>query len=344
MQEKKFLALFNTAKAASPIPPIWLMRQAGRYLPEYRQTRQKAGNFLNLCYDPALATQVTLQPITRYHFDAAILFADILLIPHALGQKLWFVEGEGPRLTPFETPAALNPDKIHATLAPIYQTLKNLTQALPAQTTLIGFAGAPWTVASYMVAGRGTPDQAPAHAFYKKDRPAFDALINILIDATSDYLAHQIEAGAEVVQIFDSWAGSLSGDERARYCFEPNARIIKNLRQRGFNTPIIAFPRGIGADSLAFVKAAQPDALSLDETIDINWACENLPPDLITQGNLHPDHLITGGAPLNAAIDAILSATKNRRHIFNLGHGIKPQTPPDHVAQLVARIRGETND
>ncbi len=340
MQEKKFLASFNTAKAIPPIPPIWLMRQAGRYLPEYRQTRQKAGSFLELCYDPDLAAQVTLQPIARYDFDAAILFADILLIPHALGQKLWFVDGEGPRLDPLKDPAALTPDKIHTTLAPIYQTLENLTQALPTPTALIGFAGAPWTVASYMIAGRGTPDQAPAHAFYKNNRPAFDALIEILIESTSTYLTRQIEAGAEVVQIFDSWAGSLSGDERARYCFEPNARIIQNIRQQHQNIPIIAFPRGIGQDILHFAKAVRPDGLSLDENIDINWACENLPQEIILQGNLHPQDLIAGGDQLNAAIDAILSATKNRRHIFNLGHGIQPQTSPDHVAQLVARIRG----
>jgi uroporphyrinogen decarboxylase len=266
-----------------PVPPIWMMRQAGRYLPEYRATREKAGDFLSLCYTPDLAAEVTLQPIRRYGFDAAILFADILLLPQALGADLWFVTGEGPRLSTLTTPeglAALKPvEAIHETLAPVYETVRILVRELPRETTLIGFAGAPWTVATYMIAGRGTPDQGPAHALKAADRATFQRLIDRLTEATIDYLSAQVDAGAEVVKLFDSWAGSLKGRDFDDFALEPAKRIIAGLKARHPGLPVIAFPREAGARYVGFARATGADGVALDNSVTAEWAAENVQKD-----------------------------------------------------------------
>ena len=335
--DKKLLSVLGGAIPS--VPPIWLMRQAGRYLPEYRATRENAGGFLDLCYNPSLAEEVTLQPIRRYGFDASILFADILLIPEALGQKLWFETGEGPRLTPIENADQLSLDNVAAHLAPIFETVGRLSTSLPSETTLIGFAGAPWTVASYMVAGRGTPDQAPARQLAEQDPQAFQSIIDILVTATIDYLAAQVSAGAEVLQLFESWAASLKGEAFERWCVAPVGAIISGLRARGIDTPVIAFPRAADYHMGTYCQAVACDALGLDTSADIDMVREEVGADMVLQGNLDPQILVAGGAALDAAIDDILTRTRGTPHIFNLGHGIVPQTPPDHVAQLVARIR-----
>ena len=342
VSQKKLLHVLQGHPIASQSsPPIWLMRQAGRYLPEYRATREQAGGFLDLCYSPELAEQVTLQPIARYGFDAAILFADILLIPQALGQELWFETGEGPRLTPIIDGDALRLDGVQAHLAPIAETVKRLSDSLPSQTTLIGFAGAPWTVASYMVAGRGTPDQAPARALAQKDPSAFQSIIDILVAASIDYLAAQIEAGADVLQIFESWAGSLEGNEFERWCVAPMAALINGLRARGIKAPIIAFPRAAKAHMGEYCTAVKCDGLGLDTGADIDAVRKETGPDMVLQGNLDPMILVEGGEKLTRAVQLILEKTRGTRHIFNLGHGIVPQTPPENVARLVDLVRGE---
>ena len=338
MQSKPFLQLLEK-KTPPNVPPIWLMRQAGRYLPEYRATREVAGGFLNLCYTPELAEEVTLQPIRRYDFDASILFADILLIPQALGQKLWFETGEGPRLDPIMRADDLTPDRIMATLNPVIKTVSRLSKSLPEKTTLIGFAGAPWTVATYMVAGRGTPDQAPARNLAQAQPEDFQAIIDVLVGATIEYLAAQIEAGAQVVQLFESWAGSLSGAEFERWCLEPVAKIISGLRAKGLDTPVIGFPRAADYDMASYVARTKCQILGLDTFADRRQMVREVPNDIILQGNLDPLTLVEGGAMLDAAIDQILSDFEGRRFVFNLGHGIVPQTPPEHVAQLVKRVR-----
>ena len=326
-----------------PTPPVWLMRQAGRYLPEYRATRAQAGDFLSLCYTPDLAAEVTLQPIRRYGFDAAILFADILLIPDALGADLWFVTGEGPRLSTITGPDGLKPlkgkDDIHDHLAPVYETVKILSQELPSETTLIGFAGAPWTVATYMIAGRGTPDQAPAHKLRQEDPATFDALINLLTDATIEYLSKQVEAGAEVVKIFDSWAGSLKGEAFNRYALEPAKKITQEMKQRFPGLPVIAFPREAGDKYIGFAKAVGADCLALDTSVDATWAAQHLQKDGCVQGNLDPKLMITGGDALRQEARRILDALKNGPHIFNLGHGITPEADPENVHVLLEEIR-----
>ncbi|WP_340302780.1 uroporphyrinogen decarboxylase [Roseobacter sp. HKCCD7870] len=326
-----------------PTPPVWLMRQAGRYLPEYRATRAQAGNFLSLCYTPDLAAEVTLQPIRRYGFDAAILFADILLIPDALGADLWFVTGEGPRLSTITGPDGLKPlkgkDDIHDHLAPVYETVKILSQELPKETTLIGFAGAPWTVATYMIAGRGTPDQAPAHKLRQEDPATFDALINLLTDATIEYLSKQVEAGAEVVKIFDSWAGSLKGEAFDRYALEPAKKITQEMKQRFPGLPVIAFPREAGDKYIGFAKAVGADCLALDTSVDATWAAQHLQKDGCVQGNLDPKLMITGGDALRQEARRIVDALKNGPHIFNLGHGITPEADPENVHVLLEEIR-----
>lgn len=328
------------------VPPIWLMRQAGRYLPEYRASRATAGGFLDLCYDPALAEEVTLQPIRRYGFDASILFADILLIPQALGQSLWFETGEGPRLSPITNADGLSLDKLTTHLAPIYQTVGRLSLSLPRETTLIGFAGAPWTVASYMVAGRGTPDHAPARDLAARDAAAFQSIIDMLVAATVDYLAAQVEAGAEVLQLFESWAASLEGAAFERWCVAPVAAIIEGLRARNINVPIIAFPRAAKTHMGAYCEATGCDALGLDTSADVDAVRQEVGPDMVLQGNLDPQVLVTGGAALDAQVSDILAKTRGTPHIFNLGHGIVPQTPPENVARLVelVRNRGEGGD
>ncbi|PZQ96585.1 MAG: uroporphyrinogen decarboxylase [Cereibacter sphaeroides] len=327
-----------------PTPPIWMMRQAGRYLPEYRATRAKAGDFLSLCYTPDLAAEVTLQPIRRYGFDAAILFADILLVPQALGADLWFVEGEGPRLSVTATEqavGALKPtDAIHERLAPVYETVRILSRELPHETTLIGFAGAPWTVATYMIAGRGTPDQGPAHALKNANRETFQRLIDRITEATVEYLSMQVEAGAEVVKLFDSWAGSLKGRDFDDFAIEPARRIIAALKARYPHLPIIAFPREAGAAYEGFARATGADCVALDNSVDANWAAAHVQRDGCVQGNLAPIHMVTGGPALDAATRALVQAFSGGSHIFNLGHGITPDADPDNVARMIEVVRG----
>lgn len=324
-------------------PPIWMMRQAGRYLPEYRATRAKAGDFLSLCYNPELAAEVTLQPIRRFGFDAAILFADILLVPQALGADLWFVTGEGPRLSRIESAqdmARLKPaDAIHDRLSPVYQTLRILRDELPRETALIGFAGAPWTVATYMIAGRGTPDQAPAHALKDVDRATFAALIDLITEATIDYLSHQIEAGAEVVKLFDSWAGSLSGADFDDFAIAPTRRIIAALKARHPHTPIIAFPREARDRYIGFAKATGADCVALDNSVSADWAAREVQTDGCVQGNLDPRHMVTGGPELVTEAQRITRALRGGPHIFNLGHGITPDADPDNVARMIEAVR-----
>ena len=325
------------------VPPIWMMRQAGRYLPEYRATRAQAGDFLSLCYNSELAAEVTLQPIRRYGFDAAIMFADILLIPQALGADLWFVTGEGPRLSTVTSAAdfdQLRPaDETDATLNPIYETLRILSRALPAETTLIGFAGAPWTVATYMIAGRGTPDQGPAHKLMTENPDVFERLIDLLTEATIDYLSKQIDAGAEVVKLFDSWVGSLKGNDFERFSLAPIRRIITALKARHPNTPVIAFPREAGEKYLGFAKATGADCLALDNSVDPQWAAAHLQPDGCVQGNLKSSHMVSGGPALVEDTKRIVAAFRNGPHIFNLGHGITPQADPDNVQRMIDAVR-----
>jgi uroporphyrinogen decarboxylase len=327
-----------------PVPPIWMMRQAGRYLPEYRATRAQAGDFLSLCYNPELAAEVTLQPIRRYGFDAAILFADILLLPQALGADLWFVTGEGPRLSTLTSRAefeALKPaDAVHETLSPIYETVRILSSALPSETTLIGFAGAPWTVATYMVAGRGTPDQAPAHALMAQDRALFASLIDRLTEATVEYLSAQIAAGAEVVKLFDSWAGSLKGQDFDDFALGPAQRIIAALKARHPGVPVIAFPREAGARYEGFARATGADCVALDNSVAPDWAAAHVQIDGCVQGNLASSHLVTGGEDLVAETKRIVRAFSGGPHIFNLGHGITPDADPDHVQRMIDAVRG----
>ncbi|MEJ6392721.1 uroporphyrinogen decarboxylase [Gymnodinialimonas sp. 2305UL16-5] len=326
------------------VPPVWLMRQAGRYLPEYRATRAEAGDFLSLCYNPDLAAEVTLQPIRRYGFDASILFADILLLPHALGADVWFVTGEGPRLSTITEASGLvklkGKDDIHDHMAPVYETVRILSRELPSDTTLIGFAGAPWTVATYMIAGRGTPDQAPAHALREGDPETFGALINLLTEATIEYLDQQVQAGAEVVKLFDSWAGSLKGDAFDRFALEPVKRIIAGLKSRHPGLPVIVFPREAGEKYVGFAKAVGADALAIDTAVDTNWAAEYLQPNSCVQGNLDPKLMVTGGDALISETRRIVEALKGGPHIFNLGHGITPDADPENVHRMLEAIRG----
>ena len=343
MPEKKKL-LRSLAGEAMDVPPVWLMRQAGRYLPEYRATRAQAGDFLSLCYNPDLAAEVTLQPIRRYGFDAAILFADILLIPQALGADLWFVTGEGPRLSTITDASGMvemkGKDDIHDHLAPVYETVKILSRELPRETTLIGFAGAPWTVATYMIAGRGTPDQAPAHKLREEDPETFGALIDLLTEATIEYLDMQVQAGAEVVKLFDSWAGSLKGDAFDRFAKAPAKRIITELKARHPNLPVIAFPREAGDKYIGFAKEVGADALAIDTSVDAEWAAANLQCDSCVQGNLDPKLMVSGGEALQSEARRICDTLRGGPHIFNLGHGITPDADPENVHRLLEAIRG----
>ncbi|MZR13467.1 uroporphyrinogen decarboxylase [Maritimibacter sp. DP07] len=326
-----------------PTPPIWMMRQAGRYLPEYRATREKAGDFLSLCYTPELAAEVTLQPIRRFGFDAAILFADILLVPQALGADLWFVKGEGPRLSTIDGQAdfdKLGPvDEIHETLGPIYETVSILSRELPEDVPLIGFAGAPWTVATYMIAGRGTPDQGPAHALKAENRELFAALIDRITEATIEYLSRQVAAGAECVKIFDSWAGSLQGHDFDEFCIGPIARIIAELKERHPGIPVIAFPREAGDRYIGFHKATGADCVALDNSVSAEWAAKYVQVDGCVQGNMDPRHMVTGGQALVDEAQAITRALRGGPHIFNLGHGITPDADPDNVAKMIEAVR-----
>ncbi|MDV4143434.1 uroporphyrinogen decarboxylase [Shimia sp. FJ5] len=326
-------------------PPIWMMRQAGRYLPEYRATRAEAGDFLSLCYNSELAAEVTLQPIRRYGFDAAILFADILLLPQALGADLWFVTGEGPRLSTIESQAdfdKLKPaSEIHETLNPIYETVRILSRELPDETTLIGFAGAPWTVATYMIAGRGTPDQGPAHALKDSNPALFDQVIELLTEGTIDYLSKQIEAGAEVVKIFDSWAGSLKGADFDKYALEPAKKIIAALKERHPGIPVIAFPRGAGERYEGFAKATGADCVAVDDAVSADWVAEHVQKDGCVQGNLKSSHMVTGGQALVDETRKIVEALGSGPHIFNLGHGITPDADPENVQLMIDTVRGK---
>ncbi len=325
------------------VPPIWMMRQAGRYLPEYRATRAQAGDFLSLCYNSELATEVTLQPIRRYGFDAAILFADILLVPQALGADLWFVTGEGPRLSTITAQRDFDQLRdvadIHETLNPIYNTVRLLANELPSDVTLIGFAGAPWTVATYMIAGRGTPDQEPAHALMQENTPLFEALLARITAATIEYLSAQIEAGAEVVKIFDSWAGSLKGETFEKYALAPAREITAALKLRHPHIPIIGFPREAGEKYIGFARATGIDCVALDNSVDAKWAAEHIQVDGCVQGNLASRHMVTGGEELVTETRQIVQALSNGPHIFNLGHGITPDANPDNVQLMIDTVR-----
>ncbi len=326
------------------VPPVWMMRQAGRYLPEYRATRAQAGDFLSLCYNSELAAEVTLQPIRRYGFDAAILFADILLLPQALGADLWFETGEGPRLstiTSQEDFAKLKgADEIHAHLAPVYETVRILSRELPKETALIGFAGAPWTVATYMIAGKGTKDQGPAHALKAGNRALFQAVIDRLTEATVLYLSAQIAAGAEVVKLFDSWAGSLKGQDFEDFAVAPAKRIIGEINRLHPGTPVIAFPREAGEGYVGFARATGANCVALDNSVSADWAAEHVQVDGCVQGNLAPEHMVTGGQALVDETKRIVRAFSKGPHIFNLGHGITPDADPDNVQRMIDAIRG----
>lgn len=337
---KPLLATLKGERQA--IPPLWLMRQAGRYLPEYRALRAEKGGFLALVEDSDAAAEVTLQPIRRFGFDGSILFSDILMIPRALGQDLWFETGEGPRLAPLmDNVDAVDTLVYHPqALEAVYGTVRRVAAALPPQVTFLGFAGSPWTVATYMIAGQGSREQAAARRLAYADLGLMQALIDKIVASTVDYLAKQIEAGVEAVQLFDSWAGSLSPAQFERWVIAPNAAIVSQLRQRCPNTPIIGFPKGAGGKLAAYARETQVDAIALDESVDPVWADANLPADLPVQGNLDPLALIAGGETLDAAVDRILDAFPMRPHVFNLGHGIQQDTPIAHVEALIARVRG----
>src|SRR5215210_4580788 len=324
------------------IPPVWMMRQAGRYLPEYRAVRQQADGILGLCFSPALAAEVTLQPIRRFGFDAAILFSDILVIPHALKRHVTFVAGEGPQLEPIEDPAAINklPAEVdHDVLAPVYETIARVKPELPEAVTFLGFCGAPWTVATYMIAGHGTPDQAPARLFAYRHPEAFAALIDLLARVSADYLIRQLQAGVDAVQIFDTWAGVLPPEELRRWCIAPTQRIIADVRTRFPNARIIGFPRGAGTALTSYVADVPVDAISLDWRIDRSFARDQIQTRRPIQGNLDPLALLAGGAALDRSVDDILQAFADGPFIFNLGHGILPETPIAHVEQMLKRVR-----
>jgi len=326
-----------------PTPPLWLMRQAGRYLPEYRAIRSKAKSFLDFCYTPELATEATLQPIRRFGFDAAILFCDILVAPDALGQSVSFEQGEGPRLKPIETAAdlaALRDEADWSRLAPVLETVARAKAALPEDVALIGFCGGPWTVASYMIAGRGTPDQAPARLFAYRNPDLFAALIDKLVEFSAAYLERQFSAGAEAVQIFDSWAGVLPPAEFERWCVAPIARIVAKLAAARPAAPIIAFPRGAATQLGKFAAIDGIAAIGLDTAVDPRAAASALPARFALQGNLDPLALLVGGRALDDGIDRALQSFAGRAHVFNLGHGILPETPIAHVERLVSRVRG----
>ncbi len=342
METKKILRAL--AGETLQTPPIWMMRQAGRYLPEYRATRAEAGDFLSLCYNSDLAAEVTLQPIRRYGFDAAILFADILLLPQALGADLWFETGEGPRLSTItreeEFTTLKGIDDIHDTLAPIYETVRILSRELPKETTLIGFAGAPWTVATYMIAGRGTPDQGPAHALKAENRALFEKIIDRLTRSTVEYLAQQIEAGAEVVKLFDSWAGSLEGQDFHDFALTPAKQIIAALKARYPDVPIIAFPREAGNNYIGFAKATGADCVAVDNSVSPEWVAEHVQIHGCVQGNLKSSHMVSGGQALIDETRHVVAALSKGPHIFNLGHGITPDADPENVQIMIDTVRG----
>jgi len=335
---KLFLAVLNGGNPSKR--PIWLMRQAGRYLPEYRALRADKGGFLALVYDSDAAAEITLQPIRRFGFDGAILFSDILIVPYALGQDLRFEAGEGPRLSPPLVDAALSAlEAAPERLEPIYRTVDKVKAALPPETALLGFAGSPWTVATYMIAGQGSKEQAEARRYAYRDPVAFAEIIEAVAAMTVDYLSGQVEAGVEAVQLFDSWAGSLSPAQFEQWVIAPNARIVAAFKARHPGVPVIGFPKGAGGKLPAYAAETGIDAIGLDETVSPEWAAANLPKDLPVQGNLDPLALIAGGAALETAVARILACFADRPHIFNLGHGILPDTPIAHVEHLLELVR-----
>jgi len=328
---------------SNKIPPLWMMRQAGRYLPEYREIRATVPTFLDFCYSPKLATEATLQPIRRFGFDAAILFSDILVVPDAFGQKVSFEQGEGPRLPPISDAAglaALKEEIDLEKLSPVFEAIQLIKGTLPSETSLIGFCGAPWTVASYMIAGKGTPDQKPARLFAYQNPELFQRLIDLLVRGSIDYLERQFVAGVESVQIFDSWAGVLPQNEFEKWCLKPILAIVEGLKARVPHARIIAFPRGVGSHLEAFTSHPGINALSLDTSADVNWVAREVQSKKTVQGNLDPFALIAGGRALDESVDRIKKAFDGKPYIFNLGHGILPETPIAHVEQLVARVRG----
>jgi uroporphyrinogen decarboxylase len=325
------------------IPPIWLMRQAGRYLPEYRAIRERTGSFLELCFDPVRAAEITLQPIRRFAFDAAILFSDILVVPHALGQRVSFDNGEGPKLDAMNEPAALRAlsrEIDHKRLESVYEAIDRVKQELPPAIALLGFCGAPWTLATYMVAGQGTVDQLPARLFAYRYPEAFAKLIDLLVEASADYLIRQFAAGVDAVQIFDTWAGILPAGEFRKWCIEPAARIVAAVREKIPGARIIGFPRGAGTELGCYLDAVAVDAVGIDWTMELGFARDHIQTRRPIQGNLDPLALVAGGVALDRSIDAIVEAFSQGPFIFNLGHGVLPQTPISHVERLVARVRG----
>lgn len=320
--------------------PIWLMRQAGRYLPEYRELRAAKGGFLELVYDSEAAAEVTLQPIRRFGFDGAILFSDILIVPHALGQDLRFESGDGPRLSPPLTEAMLSSlEAMPNRLEPIYRTVEKVAARLPAETTFLGFAGSPWTVATYMVAGQGSREQAEARRLAYTDPRTFASIVEAIADMTVEYLSGQVRAGVKAVQLFDSWSGSLAPDQFERWVIAPTAAIVAAFKARHPDVPVIGFPKGAGGKLGAYARETGVDAIGLDETVDPVWALRELPAELPVQGNLDPLALLAGGAALESAVARILSVFEGRPHIFNLGHGIIKETPITHVERLLALVR-----
>jgi uroporphyrinogen decarboxylase len=319
------------------------MRQAGRYLPEYRAIREKTENFLDLCFDAKRAAEVTLQPIRRFGFDAAILFSDILVVPSALGQRVTFEDGEGPRLDAIKEPSALSGlhrEIDHTQLDPVYEAITRVKQDLPPAVALLGFCGAPWTLATYMIAGRGTFDQFPARMFAYQFPEAFAKLIDILVEASASYLIRQFTAGVDAVQIFDSWAGILPADEFRRWCIQPCARIVESVRKEISGARIIGFPRGAGTGLGCYLEAVAVDALGIDWTVGLAFARDHIQTRRPIQGNLDPLALLVGGAALDRSTDAVLEAFSAGPFIFNLGHGVLPDTPIAHVERLIARVRG----
>jgi len=322
-------------------PPIWIMRQAGRYLPEYREIRAKAGSFLDLCYSPDFAVEVSLQPLRRFALDAAILFSDILVIPDALGQNVRFAAGEGPILEPVtaESIGQLKPERALEHLAPVLETLRRLRAALAPDKTLIGFCGSPWTVATYMIGGKGSPDQAAARLFALRHPDAFGKLIDILVETSVDYLVAQFEAGADVVQLFESWALNLDEVSFRNQVITPNRRIVEGVRKRVPNAPIIGFPRGAAGMIAAYVTQTKVNAVGIDYATPVSFAAANVPVGITVQGNLDPLRLVAGGAQMEERVREIIEGFSGRPHIFNLGHGIVPETPIEHVARLVDLVK-----
>jgi uroporphyrinogen decarboxylase len=337
---KPFLQVLSGRRQA--VPPLWMMRQAGRYLPEYREVRARAGGFLDLCFTPELAAEVTLQPIRRFNFDAAIIFSDILVMPYALGRAVRFEAGEGPKLDPLDTPdkaATLSASADFAKLEPVYEALRRVRRELDPKIALIGFCGAPWTVATYMVAGHGTPDQAPARMMAYRHPDAFAKIIDVLVENSIQYLLGQLAAGADVLQIFDTWAGVLPPREFLRWSVEPTARIVAGVRRHAPDAKIVGFPRGAGALLPSYVDSTGVDAVSIDWTAEPRWIRERVQAKIAVQGNLDPLALIAGGAALDRAVDDVLANYASGRLIFNLGHGILPETRIAHVEQMVKRVR-----